>query len=67
MNNPGDDGATKLPEPENKLMECPGDGSGQRFAHAWKWVWANGVMTDRVQCSTCGVQTKRGINQDGHI
>ncbi len=52
------DGATVVPGDEQaaieQMMECPGDNTGRRFKHAWKWVWVNGVWTDQVECSTCG-------------
>jgi hypothetical protein len=53
-----DKGATVVPEDERKKieqqMECPGDGTGGRYKHAWKWKWVNNVWLDEVECATCG-------------
>lgn len=63
MSNTDATGATVAPgdadEKAAQLMECPGDGKGQRFQHHWNWLWVAGLWTNKVQCSTCGITEVR--------
>lgn len=54
MSNSKDDGATVVPGEPQSTSECMG-----RFAHRPQWVWENGKMTDRVECSTCAMQRQQ--------
>lgn len=58
MTTPEEKPPTPPIEDQSKL-ECPGDNSGRRFKHYWRWWWEDpgrkaGEWPRKSICSTCG-------------
>jgi hypothetical protein len=54
MNN-ADDGATPVPKVlDQSCVTNNPDGSVTKRVHYKKWLWVDGVWTNRLKCSTCG-------------
>ena len=53
------DGATQVPNHQSTETkpECM-----DRWKHIWQWVWMNDLMTDRVRCTTCGVEREMNVS-----
>ena len=52
------DGATQVPSHQTDTRpECM-----DRWKHIWQWVWMNDLMTDRVRCTTCGVEREMNVS-----
>lgn len=50
--------AERIPTPEviEHTMPPAEDPVLSTHKHAWNWVWVGGEWTNRVRCTTCGVE-----------
>ena len=54
-----DEGKTQAPNHQSTETkpECL-----ERWKHIWQWVWMNDLMTNRVRCTTCGVEREMNVS-----